>query len=111
MQGTTASVFGLLPSVQQREESLAPIAFMPAVRVRVEVEDRPATDAIVDTAAQMSVASRQMLSAGLETPIVGPIRMKELGNQNNIVQLVKTSLTLCDRDFSPTSIHVWRVYA
>lgn len=50
-------------------------------------------------------------ASGLETPIVGSIRMKELGNQNIIVQLVKTSLTLCDRDFSPTSIHVWRVYA
>src|SRR5215831_7223743 len=101
MKRTTAKVFDLLPSLQQREESLAPAAFVPAVPVRVEVENGPATYAIVDTAAKISVASRQLLSAGSDTPVVGSIRLKGLSGQDTVVQIVKISLMLCDTDFSP----------
>jgi hypothetical protein len=58
MKRTTIKVFDLLPSLQQREESLAPAAFLPAVPVRVEGEDGPATYALVDTAAKISAASK-----------------------------------------------------
>jgi hypothetical protein len=101
MKRTTTKVFNLLPSLQQREESLAPAAFLPAVPVRVEVEDGPATYAIVDTAAKISVASKQLLRAGPNTPIGGSMRMKGLGGQDTVVQIVKTSLILCDTEFSP----------
>jgi hypothetical protein len=101
MKRTTTKVFDLLPSLQQREESLPPAAFLPAVPVRVEVEDGPATYAIVDTAAKISVASKQLVRAGPNTPIGGSIRMKGLGGQETVVQIVKTSLILCDTEFSP----------
>ena len=101
MKGTTAKVFDLLPSLQQREESLAPAAYLPAVPVRVEGEDGPQTYAIVDTAAKISVASSRLIRAGPNTPIGGSLQMKGLGGQDIIVQIVKTSLILCDTDFSP----------
>ena len=101
MKQTTAKVFDLLPSLQQREESLAPAAFIPAVPVRVEGENGPVTYAIVDTAAKISIASRQLFNASPDTPIVGSMRMKRLGGQDTVVQIVKTSLMLCDTDFSP----------
>jgi hypothetical protein len=101
MKRTTTKVFDLLPSLQQREESLAPAAFLPAVPVRLEVEDGPATYAIVDTAAKISMASRQLIMAGPNTPIAGSIRMKGVGGQDTVAQIVKTSLMLCDTDFSP----------
>ena len=101
MKRTTTKVFDLLPSLQQREESLAPAAFLPAVPVRVEIEDGPSTYAIVDTAAKISVASKQLVRAGPNTPIGGSIRLKGLGGQERVVQIVKTSLILCDREFSP----------
>jgi hypothetical protein len=101
MKRTTTKVFDLLPSLQQREESLAPAAFLPAVPVRVEVEDGPATYAIVDTAAKISVASKQLVRACPNTPIGGSMRMKGLGSQDTVVQIVKTSLILCDTEFSP----------
>jgi hypothetical protein len=101
MKRTTTKVFDLLPSLQQREESLAPAAFLPAVPVRVGVEDGPATYAIVDTAAKISVASKQLVRAGPNTPVGGSMRVKELGGQDTVVQIVKTSLILCDTEFSP----------
>jgi hypothetical protein len=101
MKRTTTKVFDLLPSLQQREESLAPAAFIPAVPVRIEVEDGPATYAIIDTAAKISVASRKLVKADPNTPIGGSTRMKGLGGRDTIVQIVKTSLMLCDTDFSP----------
>jgi hypothetical protein len=101
MKRTTTKVFDLLPSLQQREESLAPAAFLPAVPVRVEGEDGPATYAIVDTAAKISVASKQRVRAGPNTPIGSSMRLKGLGGQDTVAQIVKTSLILCDTDFSP----------
>jgi hypothetical protein len=101
MKRTTTKVFDLLPSLQQREESLAPAAFLPAVPVRLEVEDGPATYAIVDTAAKISTASKQLIRAGPNTPIGGSIRMKGVAGQDTVAQIVKTSLMLCDTDFSP----------
>jgi hypothetical protein len=101
MKRTTTKVFDLLPSLQQREESLAPAAFIPAVPVRIEVEDGPATYAIIDTAAKISVASRKLVKADPNTPISGSTRMKGLDGQDTVVPIVKTSLMLCDTDFSP----------
>jgi hypothetical protein len=101
MKRTTTKGFDLLPSLQQREESLAPAAFLPAVPVRVEEEDGPTTYAVVDTAAKISVASKKLVRAGPNTPIGGSMRMKGLSGQDTVVQIVKTSLILCDTEFSP----------
>jgi hypothetical protein len=101
MKRMTTKVFDLLPSLQQREESLAPAAFLPAVPVLVGPADGPATYAIVDTAAKISVASRQLVGVGPNTPIGGSMRIKGLGGQDTVVPIVKTTLTLCDTDFSP----------
>jgi hypothetical protein len=101
MKRTTTKIFDLVPSLQQREESLAPAAFLPAVPVRIEVEDGPATYAIIDTAAKISVANRKLVKVDPNTPISGSTRMKGPGGQETIVHIVKTSLIVCDTDFSP----------
>jgi hypothetical protein len=101
MKRTTTKIFDLVPSLQQREESLAPTAFLPAVPVRIEVEGGPTTYAIIDTAAKISVASRRLIRADPNTPIGGSIRLKGSDGRDTKTQIVKTSLTLCDTDFSP----------
>ena len=100
MKRTTTKIFDLVPSLQQREESLAPTAFLPAVPVRVEVEGRPATYAIIDTAAKISIASRRLIRADLNMPTGGSIRLKGSDGRDTKTQIMKTSLTLCDADFS-----------
>jgi hypothetical protein len=101
MKRTTSKIFDLLPSVQRREESLAPAALVPAIPVRLGAEDGLPTYAIIDTGAKISSASKHLLSSVPNTSPSVPMSVRMGGGKTLATHLVKTELVLCDTQFSP----------
>lgn len=97
----TPKSFEFVPSVQRRVDIPAPMAAVPALPVRLESDDGPAYYGLVDTGAHVSMmASSIAATLGWERRAVGSkIMATPVGTVE--LDLIKLTLILCDKDFSP----------
>jgi hypothetical protein len=101
MKRTTAKTFEMIPSVQSRTDLPAPITFIPALPVRLEEMPGLTSYAVVDTGAEIStVTSEFFQNIGAMKKPIGSIVVATDGTLLT-VEIVKFSLLVCDKDFSP----------
>jgi hypothetical protein len=102
MSRTTSKTFELIPSVQSRADLPAPIAFVPALPVRLQEVPGVVQYAVVDTGAKISSISSVLI------PDIGSLKQSvvrqsiiAMAEGRLTVEIVKFSIILCDVGFSP----------
>jgi hypothetical protein len=101
MKRTTAKTFEMIPSVQSRIDLPAPITFIPALPVRLEEMPGLTFYGVVDTGAEISIITSEVFkNSGLPKKPVGNV-MISTGENVQTVEIIKFSLAICDKDFSP----------
>lgn len=101
MKRTTSRTFKLIPSVQLRSETLAPISLTPALPVRFSEGDDRAIYARVDTGAQISFLGESLgRSIGnIRRYLTREMQVQTLGRIIR-ADIVKANLIICDEEFS-----------
>lgn len=94
--------FELVPSIQTRKDKPAPMAFIPALPVRLERNSELAQYAIVDTSAEVSIMPASIAhDLGLDREIGrNKITIKGIYGKYSC-DLIKATLIICDSDFTP----------
>ena len=99
MRKRSTKVFELIPSVQTRKQSPGPIAFIPALPIKLEtVGSGTGHYAVVDTAAKISSISSALVPGDL---LLGTDDTIRATSSQDPIRIVKFSIILCDTSFSP----------
>jgi hypothetical protein len=99
MRKRSTKVFELIPSVQTRKQSPGPIAFIPALPIKLETVGSGAGHyAVVDTAAKISSISSALVPGDL---LLGTDDTIRATSSQDPIRIVKFSIILCDTSFSP----------
>jgi len=99
MRKRNTKVFDLIPSVQARKQSPGPIAFIPALPIKLEaIGSGTGHYAVVDTAAKISSISSALVPGHL---LVSTDDTIGATTREDPIRIVKFSIILCDTSFSP----------
>jgi len=100
MKRTTSRSFKLIPSVQSRSETLAPISLTPALPVRFSEGDDRTVYARVDTGAQISLLDESLGQSigNIRRYLTREIQVQKMGRITR-ADIVKANLIICDEEF------------